>query len=96
MNRRQRREFERKSGISKHRKSLPLSEQFEIIRNNILAGKRESEEFKRASSESQTSNIAEKNSSQIYDLALTISAEEKISFIDAIEIAKTRIKSKKS
>jgi hypothetical protein len=94
MNRRERRALERKMGITSHKKSLPLSEQFEIIRNNIIAAKQDKEERTRQSKDKKQEHIAEKANQSIYDLALTISMEENIPFMDAIDLAKQRINTK--
>jgi NADH:ubiquinone oxidoreductase subunit C len=40
MNRRERRAMEKKLGISKYRNSLPLGKKMEIIRENIIEGKK--------------------------------------------------------
>jgi NADH:ubiquinone oxidoreductase subunit C len=40
MNRKERRAMEKKLGIAAYRKTLPLNKRFEIIRENIIEGKK--------------------------------------------------------
>jgi hypothetical protein len=92
MQRCERRKMEQKMGLSKFKKSLSLNKQMEITRQNIIAGRKEHEEFIKSQTETAANLTAEKQQQKVYDLALRISSETNMPFIDAIEEAKKQLK----
>lgn len=91
MNRQQRRTHEKKLGITKYRKTLNRSRYFEMLRRNVQEGKKKEEEMKevRRLQDQETSDNIESN--KIISEATKISEEEGITFIDAIQRAKTNL-----
>ncbi len=61
MNRRERRAMEKKLGIDAYRKTLPLNKKFEIIRENIIEGKK-------AQTKKKEDVRVEQNKTEIADL----------------------------
>lgn len=87
MNRRERRQMSKKLGILQHQKTLPLEKRFEIMRENILAGKQAEQEFKDQVEKDIRKQIDQKESDIIYHIAERIAKEKNIPLIDAMELA---------
>jgi hypothetical protein len=88
MNRRETRDMEKKLGLLKKKKNLPLAERLRIQREKIARGQQKGLQFQQAT-ETQTRAEADKKASEdIYSKALTISTTEGIPFIDAMNRAK--------
>ena len=88
MNRKQKRETSHKLGILQYQQKLTRSQKFNLMRENILAGKKTEQEVKENVRQQINIQIEEKESNIINHLAEDISKMKKIPFIDAIEDAK--------
>jgi len=91
MNRRERRKTAKRLGIMQYQKKLPRDAKFNLIRENLIAGKQTHEEFVRKSKLTQDELVEEQKAQRIYALAEKISAGEQISYVDAIEKAKLQL-----
>lgn len=88
MNRKERRATSKKLGIMQYQQKLPFDKKLNLIRNNILSGKKLDEEFREETRLNIQSQLEEKESQRIYSLAESIAKNEGIPMIDAIEKAK--------
>jgi len=88
MNRKDRRRMAKNLGIMKYQQKLPLNQKFELIRENIISGKKSHEEFIENNRVIQEQFKNEVVSNKLYALATDISKREQIPFIDALEKAK--------
>ncbi|MCK9447129.1 hypothetical protein M0Q50_09785 [bacterium] len=88
MNRKERRATSKKLGIMQYQQKLPFDKKLNLIRNNILSGKKLDEEFREETRLNIQSQLEEKESQRIYSLAESITKNEGIPMIDAIEKAK--------
>lgn len=91
MNRRERRQTSKRLGIMKYQQKLPLHKKFQLMQENIIAGKKMHEEFVRKSKLTQEELSAEQEAQIIYNLAADIANKEHIPFTEAVEKAKTQI-----
>jgi len=91
MNHKQKREMEKKLGLLAYRKKLPRAERFELIRQNIIAGKRKEAELKGEVVRQENKADDDAKSNQIASLATTLMITEGLSYIDALEKAKIQI-----
>jgi hypothetical protein len=90
MNRRERKQTEKKLGLNKFYKSLPRKEKFNLMAENIKAGKKKEEELKE-NVRIYTQEVEEDiESKEIFTLAESIAKQKKIPVIDAINEAKER------
>lgn len=88
MNRKERRKAEKKLGIDKFRRSLPFSQRCELIRGNILEGKKKQEEMKetvRIQDQKDQENLI---NSQISKRSLDLMINEDMDYYSATEKAK--------
>ena len=91
MNHKQKREMEKKLGLLAYRKKLPRAERFELIRQNIIAGKRKEAELKGEVVRQENKADDDAKSNQIASLATTLMITEGLSYIDALEKAKIQL-----
>ena len=91
MNHKQKREMEKKLGLLAYRKKLPRAERFELIRQNIIAGKKKEAELKGEVVRQENKADDDAKSNQIASLATTLMITEGLSYIDALEKAKIQI-----
>ncbi len=88
MNRRDRKNLEKRLGILKHVKTLSRKEKFERMRHNIIEGNQKQREM------NETVRVAEQESQDKVDnnaiasLATTIMIKEGLSYIQALEKAR--------
>ena len=88
MNRRDRRKMSKKLGILQYQKNLPRDKKFNLIRENILAGKKREVEIKEEVRRQTNESLDETESKSIITIAQEIIEKEEISFIDALERAR--------
>jgi len=88
MNRRDRRKMSKKLGILQYQKNLPRDKKFNLIRENILAGKKREVEMKEEVRRQTNESLDETESKSIITIAQEIIEKEEISFIDALERAR--------
>jgi hypothetical protein len=91
MNHKQKREMEKKLGLLAYRKKLPRAERFELIRQNIIAGKKKEAELKGEVVRQENKADDDAKSNQIASLATTLMITEGLSYIDALEKAKIQL-----
>jgi hypothetical protein len=91
MNRKERRRMSKRLGIMEYQRKLPRNKKFELIRENIISGRKLHEEFIRKSQLTQEELAAEAEVQKEYQLAAKIANEEHIPFADAVEKAKRQI-----
>ena len=84
MNRRERRQTAKKLGITKYQKNLSRTKKFDLIRENIIAGRQKEEEMKETVRQHQSENIDQKESEAIYNLANDIAKQKKLPIIDVM------------
>jgi hypothetical protein len=87
MNRRDRRKMAHKLGILQYQQKLPFNKKFELIRENIIAGKKREIEVTVEVQRRQNLSQDERESEDIEFLAKEIAQSEKIPLIDALEKA---------
>lgn len=80
--------MEKRLGITKHRKNLPLHERMESIRQNIEEGKRKQEEMKEVRRLQEEGKKEEVDNNKIASMATDLMIKEDLSYIDALEKAK--------
>jgi hypothetical protein len=96
MNRRERRKMSHNLGIMQYQQTLPLNKKFELIRENIIAGKQQHKEFTDEVKRLQSMTQEERDSENIQILAEQIAKHKKIAVLDALEEAqKTYYKGQK-
>jgi len=95
MNRKERRKMAKKLGILQYQSNLSRNKKFNLIRENILEGKRMHEEFVRRSKLTQQELEQELKEEKIYNKAIFISQSENIPFSEAVERAKKEIEEEK-
>mgnify|MGYP000969581267 CR=1 FL=1 len=88
MNRREKRALEKRLGIRKHVKSLPLEKWAERVGSNIQDGKRRQAEFMEASRIMQAEIDDNTQQNSLSSLATELMLKEGLSYIEAIEKAK--------
>lgn len=88
MNRRERRSMSKKLGILQYQQKLPLNKKFELIRENIVAGKKRQDEVKEEIRIQTNKFLEDKESDIINHLAENIAKTKKIPIIDALEEAR--------
>jgi len=91
MNHKEKRQMEKKLGLLAYRKKLPRAERFELIRQNIIAGKKKEAELKGEVVRQENKADDDAKSNQIASLATTLMITEGLSYIDALEKAKIQI-----
>jgi len=88
MNRRERRNLEKRLGLQKHMKTLTREEKFERIRQNIIEGKKKEEEMKETVRVMQGGDKDKVDNNKIASMATDLMIKEGMSYIDALEKAK--------
>ena len=88
MNRKEKRQMSKRLGIMKFQQKLPRNQKFNLMRENIIAGKKRQVEVKEEIRQKTNAFIEEKESQLIQHLAEDISKRKQISIIDALEEAK--------
>ena len=92
MNRRDRRNMEKKLGLIKHKNSLPLHKRIEGIRENIIAGKEKQAEMKETRRLQEEGKVEEVDNTRIASIATELMVSKDMSYIDALEEAKEMCK----
>jgi len=93
MNRRETRGLKKKLGISEAFKKLNLSDKFDEISKNILAGKRQSADFMDAIKTNNAIKIEKIEADKIYVRATEIAKTQLIPFVDAMAEAQNELNS---
>jgi hypothetical protein len=88
MNRRERRAMEKRLGITKYRKSLPLSKRFEMIDQNIIEGKKMQNKLKEDNRVKDNAKADAEINKKIADRALELMMKEDMDYYSATEKAK--------
>lgn len=91
MNRKQRRETSRHLGIMQYQSKLPLDKKLNLMRENIIAGKRMEAETAEEVRRSIEEQLGEKESLAIYSLAEHIAKNKGIPMIDAMHEAEIQV-----
>lgn len=84
MNRRDRRNASKRLGIMEYQRKLPRNKRFELMRENIISGKQQDQEFKERVKQQISEQEEEKESQIVYNLAEKIAKYKKIPVIDAM------------
>lgn len=96
MNRKERRLTSKRLGIMGYQQKLPRNKKFELIRENIIAGKQQHREFIDEVQRQQALTQEERDSENIQLLAEQIARQKKIAVLDVLEEAqKTYYKGQK-
>jgi hypothetical protein len=88
MNRRERKAMEKRLGLAKYKKTLPRNEKFEMIRQNIIEGRKKEEQLKE---EMRIKNNAQEESminKKISDRAMELMLKDGMDYYSANEKAK--------
>jgi hypothetical protein len=88
MNRRDRRKMSKKLGILQYQKNLPRDKKFNLIRENILIGKKREVEMKEEVRRQTNESLDETESKSIITIAQEIVEKEEVPLIDALERAR--------
>ena len=88
MNRRERRNVEKKLGLTKHYKTLSKTAKFDLQAERIILGKQRHEETREKIKQSLNTQDASIETTGIYTIAQTIITSKKIPIADALEEAK--------
>jgi hypothetical protein len=88
MNRKERRLTSKRLGIMSYQQKLPLNKRLNLMKENIIAGKKREQEVKEEVRQKTNEFIQEKESQIIHHLAEDIAKRKKIPIIDALEEAK--------
>jgi hypothetical protein len=91
MNNHEKRLMEKQYGLLDYKRKLPRLQRFELIRQNIIAGKKKEAELKGEKARVENRISDEAKSNQIASLATTLMISEGLSYIDALEKAKNEI-----
>lgn len=87
MNRRERRQVSKRLGILDYQRKLPREKRFELIAENIIAGKNTHKEFIENVRVQQNRTEEEVEAEAIQFLANQIAQSQKIPIVDAVEMA---------
>jgi len=91
MNRRDRRSMSKRLGIAEYQRQLPRNKKFELMRENIISGKKLHNEFVEKSRVMQEQYSDEADSVKLYNTASDIAAREGVPIIDAFQKAKIQL-----
>ena len=91
MNRKERRQMSKRLGILQYQRQLPRNKKFELMRENIISGKKMHNEFVEKSRIMQDQYSDEVDSIKLYNTASDIAAKEGMPLIDAFEKAKIQL-----
>ena len=95
MNRREKRQLSKNLGIMEYQQKLPRNKKFELIRENIIAGKQVHKEFVEKSRVALTAQLEETESEKVFHTAEDIAEQKKIPVIDAMEEAQKQFDKQK-
>lgn len=87
MNRKDKRKMSKNLGIMSYQQKLPRNKKFELMRQNIIEGKKKQLEVKEEVRQQINKILEEKESQIIYHLAEDIAKKKQIPVIDALEEA---------
>ena len=90
MNRKERRQASHRLGIMQYQQKLPLKKRLNLMRENIIAGKKREQEVAEEVRRVQNLSQDERDSENIQFLAESIAREKKIPVIDALEEAQKK------
>ena len=90
MNRRDKRHMSKRLGIMQFQMKLPRNKKFELMRENILAGKKREEEVKEEIKQQTNKFIEEKEVQIISHIAEDLAKLKNISITDAMEEARMK------
>lgn len=91
MNHKEKRAMEKKLGLLDYKRKLSRSQRFELIRQNIITGKKKEAELKSEVVRQENKTDDDAKSNQIASLATTLMITEGLSYIDALEKAKEQV-----
>ena len=91
MNRRQKREMEKRLGITKHKQKMGLADRMKSIQSNIKDGRKKEQEMKESIKRKQNESKEKQMESDIASLATTIAVRDGINWFDAMEQAKREV-----
>ena len=94
MNRRDRKAMEKKLGITKYKKSLPINQRFEMIRQNIIEGKKMQSKLKEDIRIKDNAKADAEINQKIADRALDLMLKEDMDYYSATEKAKSEFNQK--
>ncbi|MFW6311043.1 MAG: hypothetical protein ACOC1K_02285 [Nanoarchaeota archaeon] len=92
MNRRERRQIEKRMGIISSRKKLSRMDKFAMMRENIESGKKIEEEMKETRRIQDNDKKDKIHSQNVSSKATELMIKEGLSYIDALEKAKEQVK----
>ena len=95
MNRRERRQMSKNLGIMEYQRKLPRNKKFELIRENIIAGKQIHQEFVEKSRIAINEQSEQTESQVVYNMAEDIAKRKKIPVIDAMDEAQKQYDKRK-
>jgi hypothetical protein len=88
MNRRERKQLEKRLGLNKFKKTLTRQQRFDRMRENIIEGRKKEEEMKEVVRLQKEGKVMEVDNNQIASIATDLMVNEGMSYIDALEKAK--------
>lgn len=88
MNRRERKQLEKRLGLNKFKKTLTRQQRFDRMRENILEGSKKEAEMKEVRRLQEEGAQIQIDNNQIASLATELMLSENLSYIDALEKAK--------
>lgn len=88
MNRRERKAMEKKLGITKYKKSLPINQRFEMIRQNIIEGKKMQNKTREDKRIKDNAKADAEINQKVSDRALDLMMKESMDYYSATEKAK--------
>ncbi len=92
MNRRERKAMEKRLDITKYKKSLPLNQRFEMIRQNIIEGKKMQNKLKEDNRVKENAKSDAEVNKKIADRALDLMMKDGMDYYSATEKAAKEIK----
>jgi len=96
MNRKERKQLEKRLGLNKFKKTLTRQQRFDRMRENIIEGRKKEEEMKEVVRLQKEGKVNEVDNNQIASLATDIMINEGMSYIDALEKAKQTYQKEKA
>jgi hypothetical protein len=88
MNRRERKAMEKKLGVTKYKKSLPLNQRMEMVRQNIIEGHKKQDKLKEDIRVKDNAKADAEINKKIADRALELMMKESMDYYSATEKAK--------
>jgi hypothetical protein len=88
MNRRERKQLEKRLGLNKFKKTLTRQQRFDRMRENIIEGRKKEEEMKEVVRLQKEGKTTEVDNNQVASIATELMINEGLSYIDALEKAK--------